>query len=311
MGLHLRLTQKGEGPGAANSEASRFAATKKGRPAMTKVQGGEFVIVPNTLRRSGITDGAIVTYQALLEFAWGPGHEYFRVQAALAESRGKSVRAIRDHLTELEAVGAIRIERRGKRRPNIITICEYDAIGVLDEREEPALRIGSDRQKSALRIGGDRQLSAATTGRNLPLHREVDNPKQIALVQSERAIDLVELELDALEQLETRDESSLRSEFPGKEAVPASVRGPVSWEGPVTGTDDEPIWRDDGVCLLLNASGWADFGHVDEIERRFEQLAATTGRRPALLELNELSARLGPDEVIEALDERLKVVLTG
>jgi hypothetical protein len=83
--------------------------------------------IPHYLR-TVVTEGAYVTYAALLEDAWGEDHYYQGGIALLARARARSEAQIKRHLAELERVGAIEIQRRGRRLNNRILIMPWSAI---------------------------------------------------------------------------------------------------------------------------------------------------------------------------------------
>ena len=78
-----------------------------------------FTQVPNhVLESDKISPGAKLTYAMLLKYAWQ--NDYcFPGQDRLAKDMGGGVRSIVRYVQELEAVGFVRIVRRGLGKPNI------------------------------------------------------------------------------------------------------------------------------------------------------------------------------------------------
>ena len=85
-----------------------------------------FTQIPNTvLRHKKLSPGAKLTYVGLLSYAW-TNESCFPGQARLGEDLGLSERSIRNHLSELQAHGLLKITRRGQGLTNVYTLLKLD-----------------------------------------------------------------------------------------------------------------------------------------------------------------------------------------
>jgi hypothetical protein len=91
-----------------------------------------FVQIPHALRHSGVSDGALATYVAIMETAWRVGGVHFRGIEALAASRRSALSTVRRHLRELESVGAVHVTYLGARRKAHIEVLDWAQITTKD-----------------------------------------------------------------------------------------------------------------------------------------------------------------------------------
>lgn len=148
----------------------------------------EFVQSPKKLLDTGVSFGAMACYLAILEFAWGPGGEYFRAQAALAERLGVSDRQIRRYIDELKEACLVEVEQRGRRWANKITVCEWSEISWIDrgDRTPESVRTSESPTRAPLRnrtemsehLRGERTSMSGVTGQECPFPREEETLKK-------------------------------------------------------------------------------------------------------------------------------------
>ena len=78
-----------------------------------------FTRIPNgVLRREGLSAGAKLAYMGLLSYAWQEG-SCFPGQARLAQDLGIGQRSVIRYLQELQAIGLLKVQRRGLGKTNI------------------------------------------------------------------------------------------------------------------------------------------------------------------------------------------------
>jgi len=117
------------------------------------------------LLKSGVSDGAAMTYLALEFYAWDDGAATAS-QDTLAAFRGCKPRAIRNHLTELEDAGFVEVKRRGR--------CQSNLIVLPDRTEEEHLAfLQEHRPRTYAKVAGG---TDTVSGTDLPVKTGTDLP---------------------------------------------------------------------------------------------------------------------------------------
>jgi hypothetical protein len=281
--------------------------------------GERFVLIPHYLR-TVISDGAYVTYAALLEYAWAPsqpdegGGTYLRAESALAESRGLSVRTVIRHIRELERIGAITVERRGKRRTNVITICPWDQIMTASQEGDDSSSLFQDVTQVAMHIGGDLTQVSRMTCHDCQIHIEEDPQKQTPPTQEDHSQSL--WPQHSAQNSAQVDARALRdpSTPPDRVASAVGPGGPPlgdSWDerpgGPFWGPGElEAVWWVD-VFELKFVEGLRGNPLPDELSAAYDRLWDLVGSEVAQREVEAL-CQLHPRDLDSALGQMLALL---
>ena len=107
-----------------------------------------FAMIPHWLILSNISDGALRLYAVLMKYAEGGTLQAFPSRARLAADMRKSVKSVDRHLKELEALGAVRVQRRKKagsheNRSSVYTLVTANPIPVSTEPPFPPQEVGT------------------------------------------------------------------------------------------------------------------------------------------------------------------------
>lgn len=108
-------------------------------PSPTITSDNSFVILPHWVIFSGISAGALKLYAVLAKYANNETHQAFPSRAALARDVGKSRDSIDRYMKELEALGALRVQRRKRAHSKENLVSLYTIVTTNPNAEVAAL----------------------------------------------------------------------------------------------------------------------------------------------------------------------------